>query len=288
MVRSMTAFARGQVQLEPGVITWELRSLNARYLEVHMKLPEEWRPLEVKAREMIAGVLKRGKLECNFRFQRNSSEAPNLVLNEALAHKLGELSDRVAQMNLGATALSSIDVLRWPGMVVEEEQDWSSLHGAILDALQSTLDELLRMRESEGRRLCETILERCTQVSELSTRARALAPSIRSGLKQRLLKRLAELSMKVDDERMEQEIALQLQRLDVDEELDRLDSHIEEVRKTLARAEPVGRKLDFLMQELNREANTLGAKAASLDITEISVELKVLIEQMREQVQNIE
>ncbi len=288
MIRSMTAYARGQVELEPGVITWELRSLNARYLEVHMKLPEEWRPLEVKARELIAGVLRRGKVECNFRFQRNSSEAPNLVLNEALVRKLAELSDQVAQMNMGATAPSSIDVLRWPGMVIEEEQDWSSLNDEILTVLKSTLDELVRMRESEGRRLGETILERCTQVGELSRKAREFAPAIRSGLKQRLLKRLAELSMKVDDERMEQEIAMQLQRLDVDEELDRLDSHIEEVRKTLQRSDSIGRKLDFLMQELNREANTLGAKAASLDITEISVELKVLIEQMREQVQNIE
>ncbi len=288
MIRSMTAYARSQTTVEMGDITWELRSLNARYLEVHMKLPDEWRPLEIAAREKLGKALKRGKIECNFRFQRKKGEAPNLVLNRPLANKLHELAMVVAEIESDAGPLRAIDILRWPGMIVEEEQDVTSISDVVLQALDVSIAELVKMREREGSRLRKLILERCDGLQVLTDKAKKMAPDIKKLLAEKISIRLRDLSVKVDDARLEQELAIQLQKLDVDEELDRLGCHIQEIRENLEGNGSVGRRLDFLMQELNREANTLGSKAASVDVSGISVELKVLIEQIREQVQNIE
>lgn len=288
MIRSMTAYARFQIRSEHGDITWELRSLNSRYLEIHMKLSEEWRSLEPEIREQISQVLQRGKVECNFRFQQNAAQAPELQLNQSLCDSLVETATRVLNRSEKVAQLGVIDILRWPGVVIEPEQDISAVTPEIHACLQGALQELLSTREREGEKIKIMISDRCEQMTGLVEKVRLRIPQIRLDLEQRLKSKLAEIDITVDPNRFEQELVFHLQRLDVGEEIDRLQAHIDEVREVLDRQDPIGRRLDFLMQELNREANTLGSKVASMDIKGVSVELKVLIEQMREQIQNVE
>jgi uncharacterized protein (TIGR00255 family) len=288
----MTAYSRQHSPIGNGEIVWELRTLNSRYLEVFIKMPEEWRSLEPSIRELIGKKLRRGKVECMMRFRRGVNEVSGIDLNEQLASKVVELSKQIQsqgdKLGLEFTAVSPVEILRWPGVVTEQEQDLTNVFGKAMEVLEQAVDGLVESREREGQRLAQFILERCDQVSEHVRHVRTIVPDLREKLREKLLSRLAEIDVQADPQRFEQELVFQLQRLDVDEELDRLDSHVEEVKNVLKRKDAIGRRLDFIMQELNREANTLGSKSSNIATTNSSVDLKVLIEQMREQVQNIE
>jgi uncharacterized protein (TIGR00255 family) len=285
----MTAFARQERELDTGTLSWELRSLNHRYLEISLRLPEELRALESAVRERINARLGRGKLDCSCRYRPVESASTPVEINTEILDRLLDacrtVSDRVST---GTALLNPVELLRWPGVVHEVQPDLAPLHQAALHLLDQTLDELVESRAREGEQINRVLQLRCDGMVQQVARVRTLVPDIRAALRKKMEMRLAELDVAADPGRLEQELVLQLQKIDVDEELDRLDSHIGELRRVLASTEPVGRRLDFLMQEFNREANTLGSKSVAVDTTNASVELKVLIEQMREQVQNVE
>ena len=288
MIRSMTAFARQELDTETGALAWEIRSLNHRYLELGVRLPEELRAIESAVRERVAARLGRGKVECSCRYRpATSGAAPVDIDTDNLVRLLAACEDVAARMT-ESDPLNPIEILRWPGVVREQSVDTAPLMKTALALLDQTLDELLQSREREGGKIHQLLLQRCDAMSGLVQQARDCLPEIQAGLREKLQVRLAELETTADPGRLEQELVIQIQKCDVDEEMDRLQGHIEEVRRVLGRGEPVGRRLDFLMQELNREANTLGSKSVAAMTTTISVELKVLIEQMREQVQNTE
>ena len=288
MIRSMTAFARQEAATAQGTLSWELRTVNHRYLEMGIRLPDELRAAEPAIRARINERLGRGKLDACCRFQPVAAAAIPVDLDtDNLARLLAACKQVDAQLSQPAP-LNAVELLRWPGVVRAEEVDTRPLVEAALALLDQTLDELVASRETEGQKIHGLLLQRCDAISGLVAQAREYLPEIRTALRNRLEARLAELDTPADPGRLEQELVFLVQKVDVDEEMDRLDGHIEEVRDVLQRDEPVGRRLDFLMQELNREANTLGSKSAAAETTNISVELKVLIEQMREQVQNTE
>lgn len=288
MVYSMTGFARVQIQEAWGELTWELRSVNHRYLETHLHLPEELRTLETKCRHRAATRIKRGKLDCNLKFKRLLSGQQHLQIDKNLVEQLIHLGHEVDTYLLEPSKLSALDILRWPGIVKEPELALDTLAASAMNAFEQALDSLLDMRRSEGARLAQLLTDRCHEIETIIATVRTLQPHVIRNIRQKLDQRLAEITERPDQDRLEQELVLQAQKLDINEELDRLESHIQEVHTTLKREEPVGRRLDFLMQEFNREANTLGAKSSHVKTTRASVDLKVLIEQMREQVQNIE
>jgi uncharacterized protein (TIGR00255 family) len=288
MIRSMTAFARQQADTEYGSLAWEIRSLNHRYLELGLRLPEELRAMESAVRERVNARLGRGKVECSCRFQPAAAGAAPVDVNEENLSRVLAACEAVNSRLPAAVPLNPLELLRWPGVVREATVDTGPLQQQALTLLDKSLDELLLSREREGEQINTLLLLRCDDMSALVVQARSCLPEIRAGLRKKLQARLADLDVDVDPGRFEQELVMQLQKVDVDEEMDRLESHIGEVRRVLERREPVGRRLDFLMQELNREANTLGSKSVVTETTSISVELKVLIEQMREQVQNVE
>jgi uncharacterized protein (TIGR00255 family) len=288
MICSMTGFARAESQTEWGRLSWELRSVNHRYLEVSMRVPEELRQLDAAVREAVAARLGRGKVECNLRFSAIGGITGGMELNAERASALLALCQQAEQMIGPVAPISAMELLRWPGVVEEKGIDVEPVAGAAMTLLDSALEQLRAARQREGERLQALIEQRCGALQQQVSLVREHLPEIRTGLRNRLYQRLGELEVEVDNNRLEQELAMQLQKTDVDEEVDRLSGHIEEVRAVLQRDEPVGRRLDFLMQELNREANTLGSKSVSPVTTQVSVEMKVLIEQMREQVQNIE
>ncbi|MCW8840834.1 MAG: YicC family protein [Gammaproteobacteria bacterium] len=288
MIRSMTAFARKQGQGEWGALQLELRSVNHRYLELSPRLPDELRALEPKLRERIGRRLARGKVECNVRYQAPQAMAGELAINKELVKQLAHTSREVDAILYNPAPVNSLDVLRWPGVLESPGIDEAQLQQALLGLLDEALDELDDNRRREGDKLKAIILQRCDTAEAVVDAVRERLPEVLAGVRSRLQQRLEELRQELDQERLEQEMVLLAQKLDVDEEMDRLATHIEEVRRVLDSDEPVGRRLDFLMQELNREANTLGSKSADSETTRASVELKVLIEQMREQIQNIE
>ncbi|RMG30618.1 MAG: YicC family protein [Gammaproteobacteria bacterium] len=288
MIRSMTAFARTEQETPAGIATWELRSVNHRYLEAVFRLPEDWRALEPTLREATARRLRRGKLEAILRLGPVPGQPVSLHLQEAALEALLAVAERVAGRLRDPAPIDPLAVLAWPGVLGGGDVDTEAVREALLAGYRRALDILVETREREGARLAASIRERLDRMRPLVDRARRHMPEVLEGLRRRLRERVAEAVAEPDAERLEQELVYLAQKFDVAEELDRLDHHIEEVERVLTQDQPVGRRLDFLMQELHREANTLGAKAASAEITDISVELKVLIEQMREQVQNIE
>jgi uncharacterized protein (TIGR00255 family) len=288
MIRSMTAFARQEADTGQGTLSWELRSVNHRYLEIGLRLPEELRAVEAALRERINARLGRGKVDCSCRYRPLAAGAAPVVLDEGNLTRLLDACQSVTARLPEPAALNALDLLRWPGVVLEQELDTGPLQKSALTLLDQTLEELVASREREGAQIHDLLTKRCDAMAELVVQARRLLPEIRTAMREKLLARLAELDTPADPGRLEQELVFLLQKIDVDEELDRLGGHIEEVRRVLQRKEPVGRRLDFLMQELNRETNTLGSKSAAAQTTTISVELKVLIEQMREQIQNVE
>ncbi|UCC56088.1 MAG: YicC family protein [Gammaproteobacteria bacterium] len=288
MIRSMTAFARQEAVTDQGTLSWELRSVNHRYLEMAIRLPDELRAAEPAVRARINERLGRGKVDAACRFRPVVPAAAPVELDEDYLARLLAVCREVDAHLPQSAPLSPMEVLRWPGVVREEEQDVGPLIEAAMALLDETLDQLIATRETEGEKIHGLLLQRCDAAAELVARARERLPEITAALCEKLRTRLAELNVPADPGRLEQELVFLVQKIDVDEEMHRLEGHINEVRDVLQRDEPVGRRLDFLMQELNREANTLGSKSAAAETTNISVELKVLIEQMREQVQNTE
>jgi uncharacterized protein (TIGR00255 family) len=288
MIRSMTAFAREEAQTPLGKLTWEIRSVNHRFLEVFVRLPDELRAIEPKVREHLAAALSRGKLDCQLRYRPAVGAAGELQVNERLADQLLAAAKAMGERMGDGRGPGIMDVLRWPGVLETEEQDLGPLQSDALKLLDQAVATLVETREREGERLAEHLTQRVADMREQVDRARELMPRVIAALRERLKQRLAEVSETLDAERIEQEMALLAQKLDVDEEMERLATHLGEVGRVIKKGGPVGRRLDFLMQELNREANTLGSKSADADTTAVSVEMKVLIEQMREQIQNVE
>lgn len=288
MIRSMTAFARKETQQEWGELILEIRSLNHRYLEISTRLPEDLRVLESPIRERVQHALSRGKLECNLRFQRHGEASAEIELNQERVSRLIALNREVCEILGEDQIMRPAELLRWPGVVEEKEPDLAPINETAINLLDDALKELVQNREREGARLKELIEHRCESMANIALKIREYLPTLRQHHRDRLQIKLDDFDVEVDQIRLEQELVIQAQKLDIDEELDRLDTHIREVRDVLERSEPVGRRLDFLMQELNREANTLGSKSAAMETTQAAVELKVLIEQIREQVQNIE
>ncbi|PQQ29204.1 YicC/YloC family endoribonuclease [Photorhabdus hindustanensis] len=287
MIRSMTAFARRDIKSEWGNAAWELRSVNQRYLETYIRLPEQFRSLEPVIRERIRSRLTRGKVECNLRFELDSRAQGELILNETLAKQLVNSANWVKQQS-NEGEINPVDILRWPGVMAAEEQDLDAISTQLLAELDTTLDAFIQSREAEGNALKMMIEQRLDAVTEEVSKVRQQMPEIMQWQRERLQTKLEEAQVQLENNRLEQELVLLAQRLDVAEELDRLDAHVKETRNILKKKEAVGRRLDFMMQEFNRESNTLASKSINTDITNSAIELKVLIEQMREQIQNIE
>lgn len=287
MIRSMTAFARADHHLEGTSLAWEIRSVNNRYLEISPRLPDTLRPLENTVRERCRARIGRGKVDITLRHQTDQS-APRLELNEALVKQLSDAARRVGDMILHAGQINPIEVLQFPGVLDARQVDAETLQDTALSLLDDALDALIDTREREGEQLGRFILDRLDGVTEQVDRVRQALPAIREALRDRLRQRVQDAVAKPDPDRLEQELVLAAQKMDVDEELDRLVTHVAEVRRIVEQGGRIGRRLDFLMQELNREANTLASKSVDAGTTAAAVELKVLIEQMREQIQNIE
>jgi uncharacterized protein (TIGR00255 family) len=286
MIRSMTAYANTETTTPQGWLACEVRAVNSRFLETGVRLPDELRTLEPQVREVVAARLARGKVDATFRY-RPPSAAADLFLDEHTATQLATVAAAL-KSNFPQLATDFAGLLEWPGLLVKPELDQAGLGAAALSLLERTLDEFIAGRGREGEKLAAVLRERLDGIARTVADVRTLLPDIRAALRAKLEARLAELQQAADPGRLEQELVLQLSRMDVDEELDRLDAHVSEARRILALDEPVGRRLDFLMQEFNREANTLASKSVDQRATRAAVELKVLIEQMREQVQNLE
>jgi uncharacterized protein (TIGR00255 family) len=288
MICSMTGFARGETRGRSGCLTWELRTVNHRYLDISLRLPEDLRALEPDCRERIAASLRRGKLDGQLRFEVPDGDAAALEVDEQRARAVVETAERLSGLLAHPAPVNGLDLMRWPGVVREPKPDVQNVSADVLKLLDEVLTKLTTMRVSEGQRIADLLRERSRQISAIVAEVRGSTALLQQQLRSKLRMRFEELKLDVDENRLEQELVLLLQRLDVIEELDRLDSHLSELMNNLKRGDAVGRRLDFLMQEFNREANTLGSKCQDVAITKKVVELKVLIEQMREQVQNLE
>ncbi|SDP59783.1 YicC/YloC family endoribonuclease [Ectopseudomonas guguanensis] len=287
MVHSMTAFARSEQATAHGTLSWELRSVNHRYLEPHLRLPEAFRDLEGAVREALRQGLSRGKVECTLRFAEESAGKP-LQVDADRARQLIAAAEQVAALIQQPAPLNPLEVLAWPGVLVADSADPQALNAAALKLFDQALGELKAGRAREGAELAKLLNERLDSILEEVAALRELVPQMLAGQRQKIETRFAEMQAELDPQRLEQELVLLAQKSDVAEELDRLSTHVSEVRRVLKAGGAAGRRMDFLMQELNREANTLGSKAFDPRSTQAAVNLKVLIEQMREQVQNIE
>ncbi len=288
MIRSMTGFARAERATPAGVLTWELRGVNHRYLEASLRLPEELRAAESAFRQAIATIARRGKVDATLNLRPAAGTARELSLDEPLLDRLVEAASLV-QRRLGpAGRVDAVDLLRWPGVVTEPARDPGPLLAAARQLLDEALAGFATSRAAEGARIAEMLASRAATLLQVVETVAARLPDVHARIRARLQERVAQLGSEVNPERIEQEIAILLQKMDVAEELDRLRSHVTELRDGIASGEAVGRKLDFLMQEFNREANTLSSKSQDIETTRAAVEIKVLVEQMREQVQNVE
>jgi uncharacterized protein (TIGR00255 family) len=283
----MTGFARRERQFPWGLLAWELKTVNHRFLEMSCRLPEEFRVGEADFRQAIAASVRRGKVECSLHF-RPAVTAGALEVDAELLASLTQRAQAIAAEAGAAARIDALDLLRWPGVIRDGTRELAPMIAAAHALLAEALTELARFRDSEGGRLREALEQRCAGLIEFAARVADRLPEVRARLRAKLLERIAQLVSEVDQDRLEQELAILAQRIDVDEEIDRLRGHLTEVRKTFSGQEAAGRRLDFLMQELNREANTLSSKSQDLETTRAAVDMKVLIEQMREQVQNIE
>lgn len=288
MTKSMTAFARSQQNLDEGELTWEVRSVNHRYLELNLRMPEEFRAGETRFREILQQRLKRGKVECFLRFNASTQKSDAISVNTQRAKALVKACHEINNLLHQPSEVDPIELLQWPGVVQESKLDMKPVLAACETGLNNALDELIANREREGERMRDLILQRCESIQQIVAQTREKMPEIQTRYQNKIRERLEAMKVEVNHDRLEQELVHLAQKMDIDEELDRLDSHLKEMSEVLNSDEAVGRRLDFLMQELNREANTLGSKSADISSTNASVELKVLIEQMREQIQNIE
>ena len=288
MIVSMTAYGRAEHTGDWGQASCEIRSVNHRYLEMSVRLPEELRSLEQDIRDRISNRLKRGKVDCNIRYEQNAIPSGSLPVNQDLLDKLIETAQKTNELLRQPATINPLELLRWPGVLDKDVPDPEAIGAEILKLVDETLNAVVATREREGEKIRDMILERCQKTKEIVSNVQKQMPEIISGLREKLSLRAQELCAELDKDRLEQELLLLAQKMDVAEEMDRLNAHIDEVSRVLDQKGPVGRRLDFLMQEMNREANTLGSKSSHLDTSNASVDLKVLIEQMREQIQNIE
>ena len=288
MLHSMTGFARQAAESPIGTLTWELRTVNHRYLDIQFRLPEELRAKEIELRQQVTACLKRGKIECSLHFRRTISDSAELTLNHELIQQIRAKIEELSVLFPETLAVNPIDVLRWPGVVSAAEVETDLLFHEASQLLGETLAALGKMRASEGKRIKNMLESRCISIMDIAESVSARMLDVLANIRARQQERLDKLDFEADPARLETELALIAQKLDVDEELDRLVSHISEIREVITSDDAVGRQLDFLMQELNREANTLASKSADTETTKTAVELKVLIEQMREQIQNVE
>lgn len=292
MLKSMTAFARTEDRCDEGTVTWEIRSVNHRYLETGFKLPEDFKSIEPEARKLVGKYLTRGKIDLGLRYRTSTADVRKIQLNTDMIKSLRSVEQDVLNIVHEGRKMSVSDILSWPGVIAENESDFSALNKLALVCLETALQQLVESRSGEGDAIYSMLTTRCQKINEIVAKLRVLRPAIVTALRDRweasMGEKMQQWRESANDNRLEQEMLIMAQKLDVDEELDRLETHIAEVLKVLDRKEAVGRRLDFLMQELNREANTLGSKSQDSETTQLAVDLKVLIEQMREQVQNIE
>ena len=287
MIHSMTAFSRVEVKGDWGNAVWEIRSVNQRFLETYFRLPEQFRSVEPVLRERFRKQLNRGKVECNLRFNANASEKNNLTLNKELALQLIEHAGWINEQTLNSQ-LNPVEVMRWPGVMEAEEADMSAIQTEILAGFDQALIDFIAARASEGENMKALIEQRLDGITSEAEKVKAFMPEVIQWQRTRITDKFTDAKIELDSGRVEQELVLLAQKMDVDEELDRLYSHVKDTKSILKKGGAQGRRLDFMMQEFNREANTLGSKSINADITNSAVELKVLIEQMREQIQNIE
>ncbi|MGB5281406.1 MAG: YicC/YloC family endoribonuclease [Arenicellales bacterium] len=288
MTASMTAFSRNHMSTNWGQLIWEIRSVNHRYLDISLRLPEPFRMIEEAVREKINLQLARGKVECCLRFQIDRNQPGTMSINIGLVDRLTEMSNEIEKRIHESSSIGVTDILSWPGVISDEGIDYNSLATDAVTLLDDALKELVSNRQREGQRLAALVDTRLITIGEQVDAVRSILPEITDAFRTRLESRLSELKDAMDPGRLEQEVVIFANKSDVAEELDRLESHITETRHALSSIKPVGRRLDFLMQEMNREANTLGSKSSDIRVTNVSIELKVLIEQIREQIQNIE
>ncbi|MCH9004822.1 MAG: YicC family protein [Proteobacteria bacterium] len=288
MLHSMTGFARESAETALGTLTWEIRAVNHRYLDVQFKLPEELRPKEQAFRQQASAVLGRGKVECALYFRRATGQPSELQIDTDLIKLLGARMSELATILPAAAAVSPMEILRWPGVIQQPEVDAEPVFIAATTLLDAALQAMTAMRRSEGQRIEEMLESRCSDIAGIAASVRLRMPEVLASTRAKQKERIEKLDVEADPARLEVELALIAQKMDVAEELDRLEGHLVEIRDAIGDEKPVGRRLDFLMQELNREANTLGSKSADSDTTRAAVDLKVLIEQMREQIQNVE
>ncbi len=288
MTQSMTAFATTTVEENNLRFSWELRTVNQRFLDISVRLPTNLRSLETKVRQQTSQFLKRGKVECTLTIQESSQDQQSIQLNIELINQIIAATKQITSLQPSVEPANVLDILSWPG--VQQHQNFSSetLEQSILNALKTTLKQLIAMRQREGEQLSTLINDKCNSIKQQTELARKRIPDILQETRKRIIERIQTLELEPEPGRLEQELVYLAQKMDITEELERLDAHIIEVQNSLQQTDPVGRRLDFLMQELNREANTIGSKSADISISQASVEIKVLIEQMREQVQNLE
>ncbi len=287
MTHSMTAFTRQEEQHPWGTLSWEIRSVNQRFLEPHFRLPDTLRELEPAIRDLQRKSLNRGKVESVLRFHP-AQVSETLNIDEQLVKQLASAAETISSHLNKPGSINPLQIMQWPGVLQNEEVDADQLKKAALDLYKKGLKDLIAMRAREGEELANLINQRLDGIDAIVVQVRAALPGILERQRQLILDKLDSIKDDLDPARLEQEMVLVANKTDVAEELDRLETHVNEVRRTLKKKEPVGRRLDFLMQELNREANTLASKSIVTETTQCAVELKVLIEQMREQIQNIE
>lgn len=287
MIHSMTAFSRYEVKGDWGNAVWEIRSVNQRFLETYFRLPEQFRSIEPILRERFRKQLNRGKVECNLRFNANSATKGNLSINKELAAQLLEHAGWINEQTLNCK-INPVEIMRWPGVMEAEEADMSVIQAEILAGFDIALKDFIAARASEGENMKALIEQRLDAIVEEAEKVKAYMPEVIQWQRNRITDKFTDAKIELDSTRVEQELVLLAQKMDVDEEIDRLFSHVKETKSILKKGGAQGRRLDFMMQEFNREANTLGSKSINADITNSAVELKVLIEQMREQIQNIE
>jgi len=288
MIKSMTSYGRAEHSGEWGEASCEIRSVNHRYLEMSIRLPEELRLLEQTIRDRLSKQLKRGKVDCNIRFEQAENFKGVLPVNQDLLTKIIDTAEMTNAQLKTPAPINPLELLRWPGVLDRDVPDPEAISEPLLKLVDETLSAVIDTRQREGDKIKTMILDRAKTAKEIVAGVRKQMPIILDGVREKLTLRVQELVSEFDNDRLEQELLLLSQKMDVAEEMDRLDAHIDEVQRVLEQTGPIGRRLDFLMQEMNRESNTLGSKSAHLDSTNSSVDLKVLIEQMREQIQNIE
>lgn len=288
MPYSMTGFARSEYKCDWGTLSCELKSVNHRYLDIYCRLPENLREFEISLRNQIKDRISRGKIECNIQLQTQAGENADQGVNIDAAKMIIGASEAISELIKNPAPIDPLEIFRMPGVTTHTTIDPEELKTALIAVVKDALDQQAQMRLREGTEMARVVEQRVESIGEQVELVKKVIPSIRETLRKKFFDRIEQLDLEVDPERLEQELIIQVQKMDVDEEIDRLEAHMNEVRLTLKQNKPIGRRLDFLMQELNREANTLGSKSQGIESTNVSIELKVLIEQMREQIQNIE